>query len=116
MTAVVTLVAMTASSLASETATVARSLPCSAYPAALTAPTVLAKKVALNPTELAHYRLLAQQSQVLATSQTAGASSTTKTVLIVVGVVVVVVGVAALAASNINPLGNGPIFPPGTTI
>ena len=98
--AVVTLLSMAVSSMASERTTVAYSLRPSPNPAPLTAPLVLSRKVALSPAELAKYQLLAGQSLGLATHETAGASDTTKTVLIVVGVVVVGLGLLALNGSN----------------
>jgi hypothetical protein len=75
--------------------------------AALTAPTVLSQKVALNSTELAKYQQKTEQSQVLAKHEAAG--GTGKTVAIVVVAVVVVAAVVALAASHggssVSPMG-----------
>lgn len=74
------------SSLAVESRTTVSAI---AMQVSLTTPTVLSKKVTLNPADVAKYQLLAVQSQSLATQQAAGASSATKTVLITVGVIVV---------------------------
>lgn len=67
---------------------------------ALTAPTVLAQKVALNSAELAKYQQKTEQSQQLAKHEAAGASDTAKTVTIVVITVVVIAGVVALVATH----------------
>ena len=103
--AVVLVLSTAVSSLASVNTKLAPTLPLPAFAAPLTAPTVLARKQALNSAELAKYQQLADQSQDLTTRQAAGASSTTKTVLIIVGVIVVaaiVVGVSNSAV--IGPL------------
>jgi hypothetical protein len=107
--AIVMLLAMTMSSLASESTPPAASLSFSPVPSTLTAPTMLTRKVALDAAELAKYRQLSAHAHGLAMGEAAGASDTTKTVLIVVGVVVVVVGVLALVATHGGkgfPVGN----------
>ena len=105
MLAVLMVISTAVSSLASVSPTPTPALPLPALEAPLTAPTVLARKQALNPAELAKYQQLADQSQDLATHQTAGASSTTKTVLIIAGVVVVAVIVVGLSSgAPIGPL------------
>ena len=103
MLAVVLVISTAVSSMASVSLMIAPPLPLSAPAAPLTAPTVLAKKQALNSAEFEKYQQLADQSQDLATRQTAGASSTMKTVLITSAVVVVTVIVIGLAVGNSGP-------------
>ena len=83
--AVVLVISTAVSSLASVSPEPAPILALPAFATPLSAPTVLTRKQALNSAELAKYQQLADQSQDLATHQTAGASSTTKTVLIIAG-------------------------------
>ena len=79
-------------------------------PPALTAPTVLSQKVALNSAELAKYQQKTEQSQALAKYEAAG--GTGKTVTVVVVTVLVIAGVAALALVH-DGTGSwtGPLFP-----
>ena len=81
-------------------------------PPALTAPTVLSQKVALNSAELAKYQQKAEQSQALAKYEAAG--GTGKTVTVVVVTVLVIAGVAALSLAHTGSGLSVPLFPSHT--
>jgi len=71
-----------------------------------TAPTVLSRKVALNPTELARYQQKSEQSLALATHEAAGGKN--RTTVIVVAAVVVVAAAVALVVHNVHSLNINP--------
>jgi hypothetical protein len=104
--AVVMLISLAVSSMASEGNTIAASLRSTASPGSLTTPLVWAKKESLQPAELAKYRQLAENSKHLAAREAAGADDTVKTVVIVVGIVVIVVSIAAMTTYGPGSLHN----------
>ena len=69
-------------------------------PEVLSAPTIVAARVALNGAEGTKYKQMAEQHRRVNQHRSAGASSTTKIVLLTVGGVVVVLGLLALAATH----------------
>lgn len=73
---------------------------------------VVSRRETLGAVDREKYRLMSENSRVLATHEAAGASATTKTVLIVVGVVVVVLVVVAVGTSY-SKLGNISYSNPG---
>lgn len=94
--AVMMLISLVTSSVASESNAIASSVRPIASPRSLTTPFVLSQKETLNPAALAKYQQMAESSKLLAARDAAGANDTTKTVVIVVGIVVIVVSVAAM--------------------
>ncbi len=107
--AIVMLISIAGSSLASESIKVQTANSVTVYREKLTVPLLLSKKSAFDSADFAKYQMMQRQSQAAVTRDAAGASDTKTTVITVVVVVVVVAGIALLVWTHGGqgiPVGN----------